>query len=190
MEREEERHGNSENGDGQSGESQDGLDSPANSNRFDPRKLRLSQDFGEMTGVKKEIISIAVRKPAKTWWCRVRPGEDFRLQTLLLELQEENETYLLDPKLWPILAAESVVRPFLLILSVTRQDVLFLWKTRLPGPDGKSNQWWDTGLEAIGEPKRIGSGFLPTWRRVAMMCSARSRNSRSLPGRKLVLKRF
>jgi hypothetical protein len=68
----------------------DGLDP------FDPARLRLSQDFTAI-GVKKAIISVAVRKPDRQWFVRVRPGADWRLPTTVIEIKEEREIYLVDP---------------------------------------------------------------------------------------------
>jgi hypothetical protein len=53
----------------------------------------LSQDFADL-GVKKALITVPVRKPDKAWFFRVHPDEDRRLQTYVIELKEERETYL------------------------------------------------------------------------------------------------
>lgn len=148
MKNENDDKGDFENGGSQAGKSPNGLETGSTADPFDPEKLRLSQDYGGQLGVRMEILTVPVRKPAKTWWVRVRPGEEFRLQTLLLDLEEENESYLLDPKLWPDLAFEGVVRPSVMFLSVTRDGVLFLWKVRMPGQDGKMNPWWESALRA------------------------------------------
>ena len=117
-------------------------------NPFDPARLRLSQDFAATLGVKKAMLTVPVRKPSKEWWVRVHPDESYRLQTAVLELKEERETYLVDPVLWPELAAESTFSPRMLFTTVNRQGVLFLWPIRLPGPDGKIDEWSRSALEA------------------------------------------
>lgn len=66
---------------------------------FDLNALRLPQNFGESLGVKRLITRVPVRKPLKTEFFRVRSGEAWRLQTMILELKEESETFLVLPGL-------------------------------------------------------------------------------------------
>jgi hypothetical protein len=115
---------------------------------FDPAALRLGQDFAANLGVKKALLTVPVRKPDKSWWVRVHPSEAFRLQTVVVELKEERETYLVDKSLWSELAAEATFSPRILFSAVNRQGVSFLWPVRLPGPDGKIDDWSRTALEA------------------------------------------
>ena len=117
-------------------------------NPFDPANLRLSQDFSAQLGVKKALLTVPVRKPDKAWFVRVHPDEGYRLQTAVLELKEERETYLVAQPLWPELAAEATFSPRLLLTAINRQGVLFLWPIRLPGPDGKIDDWSRSALEA------------------------------------------
>src|SRR5262245_16565432 len=118
-------------------------------NPFDPASLRLSQDFAAGLGVKKALLTVPVRKPDKAWFVRVHPDEAYRLQTCVLELKEERETYLVSPALWADLAGEPNFSPRLLSTAVNRQGVLFLWSIRLPGPDGKLDGWNTSALEAV-----------------------------------------
>jgi hypothetical protein len=115
---------------------------------FDPASLRLPQDFGAGLGVKKALLSVPVRKPANSWWVRVHPSPDYRLQTAVIELKEDRETYLVAPALWPDLAAEATFSPRALFTAVNRQGVLFLWPIRLPRADGRADEWNRTALEA------------------------------------------
>ena len=115
---------------------------------FDPARLRLSQDFAASLGVKKALLTVPVRKPAKEWWIQVHPNPAYRIQTAVLELKEDREVYLVDPELWSELATESTFSPRALFTAITRQNVLFLWPIRLPGPDGKTDEWSRSALEA------------------------------------------
>jgi hypothetical protein len=115
---------------------------------FDPAALRLSQDFSAQLGVKKVLMTVPVRKPHNTWFIRVHPSEDYRLQTAVVELKEEQETYLVAPALWPELAGESTFSPRVIYTAVNRQGVAFLWPIRLPRPDGKLDAWSESALEA------------------------------------------
>ncbi len=114
---------------------------------FDPASLRLTGDFTAAFGVRKALITVPVRKPDKTWFVRTHPNDAYRLQTAVIELKEDRETYLVAPALWPDLAAESTFSPRALFTAMNRQGVLFLWPSRMPGPDGKLDEWSRSALE-------------------------------------------
>jgi hypothetical protein len=120
---------------------------------FDPASLRLSHDFAAL-GVKKALLTVPVRKPDKSWWVRVHTSNDYALQTAVIELKEERETYLVVPGLWPALAAEATFSPRALFTAVNRQGVLFLWPIRLPGADGKADAWSQSALEAAQKARK------------------------------------
>jgi hypothetical protein len=113
---------------------------------FDPSRLRLSQDFENKVGVKKAVITVPVRKPDRQWFVRVHPSESWRLDTAVLELKEERETYLVEPALWPELPGEVV--PKVLFTGINPQGVAFLWPVRLQGMDGKWDEWNRSAMEA------------------------------------------
>ena len=113
---------------------------------LDLERLRLSQDFTNKVGVKKAIITVPVRKPDRQWFVRVHADEAWRLETAVLELRDERETYLVDPELWPELPGELV--PKVLFTAQSRQGVSFLWPVRLPGDDGRHDEWNRSALEA------------------------------------------
>jgi hypothetical protein len=121
---------------------------------YDPASLRLSQDFSASLGVKKSLLTVPVRKPDKSWFVRVHPADEYALQTAVVELKEDRETYLVAPALWPDLAGESTFSPRALFTGMNRQGVLFLWPIRLPGPDGKSDNWSASALEAAQMARR------------------------------------
>ena len=108
--------------------------------------LRLSQDFAASCGVKKTLLTVPVRKPAKEWF--IRTNAELRLETYVLELKEDRETYLVAPALWSKLVTESTFGPRALFAAINRQNVLFVWPIRLPGPDGKLDDWNRSALEA------------------------------------------
>jgi hypothetical protein len=119
---------------------------PTEDNTFDIDQLRLSQDFSVLAGVKKALITVPVRKPSKQDWIRVRDSEDWVLQTAVLELKDERETYLVAPALWPELSGEII--PKVIVTTINRQGVLALWPIRLPGEDGRHDEWNRSALEA------------------------------------------
>jgi hypothetical protein len=115
---------------------------------FDPARLRLSQNFGAAVGVRKLLTTVPVRKPAREWFVRTHHDGAYRLTTAVLESKEDREVYLVDPGLWPSLASETTFSPRLLVLTVNRQGTTFLWPVRLPGPDGKIDDWNRSAAEA------------------------------------------
>ncbi len=115
---------------------------------FNLNKLRLSQDFSANLGVKKALLMVPVRKPNRQEFIRVHPGEDWRLETMILELKEKGETFLVDQDLWEHLAGELI--PKVLYTAINRQGVITLWPIRLPGEDGRLDEWNRSALEGAG----------------------------------------
>ena len=113
---------------------------------FDPASLRLGQDFASSIGVKRVLTTVPCRKPNRHEFVRVRPGEDWRLETGAFEDKVNREIYLVRRDLWAELAGE--VYPVCLFLAVSRQGDAFLWPVKLPGVDGRSNTWNDSALAA------------------------------------------
>jgi hypothetical protein len=113
---------------------------------FDPASLRLGQDFASSVGVKKVLTTVPCRKPNRHEFVRVRPGEEWRLETGVFEDKVNREVYLVQRDLWPELVGE--VYPVCLFLAVNRQGDVFLWPVKLPGADGRSNPWNESALAA------------------------------------------
>lgn len=131
---------------------------PAVGDIFDLAALRLPQDFGAQLGVKRVITTVPVRKPDKQTFVRVRPGDEWRLQTMVIELKEERETYLVAPALWESLFDEC--KPVCLFTAVTRQKVLFLWPVKMPSSDGRADSWSESAIQAA-------QAAMKNWVRVA-----------------------
>src|SRR5262245_25091215 len=64
---------------------------------YDLNRLRLSQDFTEVVGVKKLLTTVRVGKPNPQSYVRVHPSEDYRGSFATIELRDERETYLILP---------------------------------------------------------------------------------------------
>jgi hypothetical protein len=120
---------------------------------FDLLSLRLSQDFSSAVGVRKLLKTVPVKKPSKEWFIRTHPKLDYRFPTAVLELKEDRETYLVSQDLWPLLADEKTFSPRELVTAITRQGNLFLWPIRLPGADGRIDDWSRSALAAADEAK-------------------------------------
>jgi hypothetical protein len=115
---------------------------------FDPARLRLSQDFVSTVGVRRALVTIPVRKPSREWFFRVHSDPAYRIETAVIDLKEEREMFLVDPALWDALVGESTFGPRQLLTAINRQGTLFIWPIRLPGPDGKIDEWNRSALEA------------------------------------------
>lgn len=126
---------------------------------FDPSALHLGADYSDGLGVRKVISTIPVRKPNKSEWFQVRPGPQWRLQTAILEVENgvDRAVYLVAKELWADLAGE--IAPALVLTCTNRAGDLFLWRVKLPGPDGRTNTWTESAL-------RIAQAAETTWCRM------------------------
>jgi hypothetical protein len=114
---------------------------------FNPASLRLDPSYAETIGVRKLLITVPVRKPNRQEFVRVHPEPSYRLApAAIIELKEDRETYLVAPALSQALHDEFT--PAILFTAINRQGVLFLWPVKLPGPDGKENDWQRSAREA------------------------------------------
>ncbi|MDP6180475.1 MAG: hypothetical protein QGG48_11335 [Desulfatiglandales bacterium] len=118
---------------------------------FDLESLKVSQDFVKDSGVKKLLTTVPVRKPNRQDFVRVHPDSSYVLDTMLLNLKEERETYLVAPSFWDEIPQELTFTR--LALAANRQKVIFLWQLRLPDSSGKTDTWSLSALEAYEEAK-------------------------------------
>jgi hypothetical protein len=112
---------------------------------FDLNALRLTQDFIGTAGVKKQLLTIPVRKPNSQDFVRVHPDEQYRANLLTIELKDDRETYLVHPTLHAALQGETTCAT--IFTAINRQGVLFLWSVRIPPADAKDNAWWQSSRE-------------------------------------------
>jgi hypothetical protein len=117
-------------------------------NPFDPAALRLNQSFADMVGVKKLLTTVPVRKPNRQDYVRVHPDPAFRLTPVaIIELKEDREVYLVTPDIAQQLPGEFNVVTLYLAINCPG-GVLIVWPVKLPGPDGKHNEWHRSAAEA------------------------------------------
>ena len=121
---------------------------PSSSQLLDLADLRLSQDFAQVCGVEELLTAVRVGKPHPQEFIRVHPGDDFRLQTQVLELKATREFHIVASRLWGNLEGEAGFGPRLLVTCVTRQGALFVWPLRLPRDGGRSDNWAASALTA------------------------------------------
>ena len=112
---------------------------PSLADKFDPQRLRISQNFGQVTATQKKLTSVPVNKPNKQQWVRVHPDASYRLDVAIIEMKEDNHMYVVEPSLVPELAAE--VSFVTLFTAITREGNLFLWPVKLPDSEGRPNSW-------------------------------------------------
>jgi hypothetical protein len=134
------------------------------------KSLRVPVNYG--TPTKKILTRVPHRKPDKSWFVRAHPTPDYRDSFGVIELREAaggigKELFLVTPPVCAYLAQqEACFAVKLLVTSINRQGVVFLWKTNLPRDDGRPNSWTESGLEAIQRAEKawvrvtpnIGSG--------------------------------
>jgi hypothetical protein len=114
--------------------------------KFDLKSLKLSQDFGAEVGVKKIVTTIPIRKPNKHEFVRVHADPAYQLQTAVIEIKEDRETYFVDQAI--AIQLPDIVVPKLIVVAINRQGIVFLWPIRLPGPDGRHDNWNSSALGA------------------------------------------
>jgi hypothetical protein len=115
---------------------------------FDPERLRLPQDFDAALTVKKALLTIPVKKPNREWFVRTHPDPAYQLKTAVIEIKNPDEIYLVQQDLWEDLAGEITFTTKMLILATTRQNTAFFWPIRLPGSDGRVDNWSQSALAA------------------------------------------
>ena len=117
-----------------------------NPDPFDLASLRLDQSFVETAGVKKLRTTVPVGKPNPQDFVRVHPSPEYRDTFAAIELREDSELYLVVPRVAVELPGEFV--SIVLFTAINRQSVVRLWPVKLPGPDGRINEWYRSLGEA------------------------------------------
>jgi hypothetical protein len=115
---------------------------------FDPESLRLPQDFQVATKVRKALLTIPVKKPNREWFIRVHPDTAYHLHTRVIEIKNPDEVYLVNQALAPELEGEITFTAKMLFLAINRQNIPFFWPVRMPGNDGRRDNWSASALDA------------------------------------------
>ena len=117
---------------------------PVNETPTDFSRFKLSQNFGNVSGVKKKLTTVPVRKPSKTQWVRVHPEK--KMDTVLLKYGESGEDlFLVEPELQ--VEVEQLAKAYRLVLAIDRQGDPFFWPIALPD-DTRPLNWHLTAMEA------------------------------------------
>jgi hypothetical protein len=121
---------------------------------FDPAKLRIDTTTDEALGVERPIVQVRVMRPGNQMFFRVHPGPEMRLDTRVIMLEAERETYLVTPAIATQIPGET--RPVRLLTCIPRiGGGVFLWPLKLPRDDRRENNWNDSARKAaeLGEKK-------------------------------------
>ena len=117
---------------------------PAAASSTDFSRFRLSQNFGSVSGVRKILTTVPVRKPTNAQFVRVHSGN--KLDTMLLKYKEGNEeVYLIDPDVLPDVG--NLAKPYRLVEAIDRQNNVFIWPLTIPDGDRPLN-WHLSAMEA------------------------------------------
>ena len=95
---------------------------------FDLDAIRLPQNFGESSGIKKLLTTVPVRKPNRTQFFRTHP--DHRLDVMLLKYGETDDLYIVMLQLRA--EVEHLAKPYRLVLTVDRGGTVFIWPLAIP----------------------------------------------------------
>lgn len=106
-----------------------------------------SRDFADPADVTSLVTRVPVRRPSGHTFIRVHPGQDYRFPVDLIELPDEEETYLIYSN--DVAAAlDEVRKPCMLYTAITRQGTVFLWPVKLPRGTKKLVAWHTSATEA------------------------------------------
>ena len=115
----------------------------------DFEELKLPQDYGSLTNVKKLLLHIPIRKPNRNEFFRVHP--ELFYQGLFFEDKNDRELYLIDGVTREEILSELVAKA--IFVYVNRNNELKLWPIRLPNIEGKLDGYNRTALGAAEEAK-------------------------------------
>ena len=109
---------------------------------FDPTLYRIDNLVDPNMVVAPSVNVVPIQKPSKQQFVRVHPDAEYRFPTVVLELEETREHYLVAPNMRPELDGEY--RRTVLMLAVHRgTQSPFLWPLKV-STDGKENTWNDS----------------------------------------------
>jgi hypothetical protein len=120
---------------------------------FDPAALRISGDAEIST--ERVLTAVPVRKPKRDEFFRVRAGEDFTMDALVVEREDDldREIYVVVPAVAD--AVLEVARRVRLFTCISKRGTVFLWPAKLPGESGSGQRWAETGLKIAGHAETL-----------------------------------
>jgi hypothetical protein len=110
-------------------------------------KLRINQSHLDGATAAKRPTSVPVGRPSSQAFVQVHPGEEYRDEVTLLALKDDREIYLVHPDLLEDIDADETYQA-MIFTYITRAGTTGLWPIRLPGPDGRINEWHSAAMSA------------------------------------------
>ncbi len=120
----------------------------ASGSAFSLSEMALPQDFDAAIGLETRVHTVPVKKPGKLAFFRVHPAPEFRMAIAILR-DDLGEMYAVHPKALANLADEA--KPMMLYTIVDEVGNVSLWPVGLPGSDGRTNAWWQSGHAAASQ---------------------------------------
>jgi hypothetical protein len=119
-------------------------------NPFDPQTYMVGQNLAAAAGVDRILTDLPVRSAPNDTFVRIHPSDKYQFSPWVIDLKSEQETYLVQPPLYPALIGESTFKRKHIHLAVTKQSAHFLWAVRCPPDDDQPpDKWMKTPLEAL-----------------------------------------
>jgi hypothetical protein len=146
------------------------LSPEATSNHERPRAPEISSRVLDLQRLRRPLAATAIRqlpsrprtdKPSKTSFFRVRAGEEFSIETGVLELGEggRGEPFLVMLSPEEMGAIGALIIPVVIRLVATREGVIHTWPVKIPSTE-RPNRWHQTAWNAAQRAER-------SWVRVA-----------------------
>jgi hypothetical protein len=112
---------------------------PSGAQEFTLADLVLPPSFSEGLTVKREYVALSVGKPHAQWWNRTHPDPAYWLDTGIIELKEERESYIVSPALREAVRTELTLKT--LALAQNRAGEIFIWAAKRPDSENKLDPW-------------------------------------------------
>jgi hypothetical protein len=118
---------------------------------FDPSLFQVTATAAAMS-TRKMLSHCRVGRPSKTSFVRASDRPEDTMNAAILELKDENETYLVVPSV--AAGLPGLVSFCSLTVGIDRQGNPFLWVVKGPNLDGKDNDWNRSMREAQAAAKK------------------------------------
>jgi hypothetical protein len=114
---------------------------------FNLQSLKLP-DFAENPIEAERIITnVPIRKPRNDMFVRCHPDPTYEQKMLTIEIKSDNGFYVVSPSLRDVLVSEPLCVPRPLVPYVDADGELCIWPIRLPGADGRIDDYNRTAYE-------------------------------------------
>jgi hypothetical protein len=116
---------------------------------FDLTNLVISQDYLATAGTTKLLTTVKVGRPNRQDFFRINADPAYRGIFSCFESKEDRASYIVTKAMADVLSGETFFAT--IFTGVTKLGNPFVWPVRLPGTDGRQNEWHRTALVAVEE---------------------------------------